>query len=139
MSALTTASAVGVNEYQTVCGEEAQGCGSPGSVVAVVLSTESLNGNAVMTVGAAKLSFGGIARAVPAKRPRSDTPRVTTVMGKLNVFKIRLTVMALSFQMVLFINFFSRFAYKPETSRIEVIVSLSDLVLLPRLRITQFT
>src|SRR5216117_1506101 len=98
MSALTTASAVGVNEYQTVCGEEAQGCGSPGSVVAVVLSTESLNGNAVMTVGAAKLSFGGVARAVP------DTPRVTTVIGKLNVFKIRLTIMALSFQMILFIS-----------------------------------
>src|SRR5947207_15091164 len=104
MSALTRASAVGVNEYQTVCGEEAQGCGSPGSVVAVVLSTESLNGNAVMTVGAAKLSFGGVARAVPAKRPRSDAPRVTTVIGKLNVCKIRLTIMALSFQMILIIS-----------------------------------
>jgi len=96
MSALTTASAVGVNEYQTVCGEKTQSCGSPGSVVAVVLSTESLNGNAVMTVGAAKLSFGGIARAVPAKRPRSDMLRVTTAMGKLNVFKIRLTIMVFS-------------------------------------------
>src|SRR6266516_4353972 len=64
MSALTAMGLVGVNEYQTVCSWLMQYCGSPASVVASVLSTESLNGSTPTTVAKSKLSFvGGAAYA----------------------------------------------------------------------------
>src|SRR3990172_13077759 len=59
MSALRTALAFAVNEYQTVRGEKLQNCGSPGSVVAWVLSTESLNGNRRISLARLKSSFAG--------------------------------------------------------------------------------
>src|SRR5437868_4362381 len=58
MSTLTTSSAAGVNEYQTVRGD-GEHCGSPASSVAVVLSTWSLNGSAATTVALPKSSFAG--------------------------------------------------------------------------------
>src|SRR3990172_3021586 len=57
ISTLTAPLVVGVNEYQTVLGEVLHHCGSPSSVPASVISTESLNGSALMAVALIKLSF----------------------------------------------------------------------------------
>jgi hypothetical protein len=52
----------GVNAYQTVPADwpyPQEGVGSPGSTVAAVVSTLSLNGSALTAVASAKLSFDG--------------------------------------------------------------------------------
>src|SRR6266508_6337321 len=88
VSALRTSSTAGENEYQTVCTSlgEIQG-GSPGSEVAVVLSTPSLKGKFGMTVALAKSSFTGWARAWgAATKIRARTPVET--MSALNLVRV---------------------------------------------------
>jgi hypothetical protein len=92
MSAVTAALVAGVNENQTVRGENSQDCGSLGSVVASVLSTQPLNGKLGMAVALAKLSFdGGAARTLGALN------EVSIMNATVTEINLRLTILVFIF------------------------------------------
>ena len=73
----------GVYSYQTVAPMSPQGCGSSGSSVASALLSVSSNVEVVMTVAAAKLSFGGgvaaeLTRAWSNRLPAMTAPASAT-------------------------------------------------------------
>jgi hypothetical protein len=83
------ASADAVNEYQTVfCGLQTAGSGSPGSVVASLKFTESVNGMLVMTVASAKLLFEGGAALDDTANNIENTNRPNAARRTLDRFII---------------------------------------------------